>query len=229
MTNRKWQGTLAALLVVCAMASSMTPMQAFADEDIALHTLRDTEGAEAVSDEGSALYYEQQVSYSDYFEQHQSEPRPDASILVAGSSFIETDCETYEVGSYTGAEDGSSRSDALIWNSAEGSFTYEIEVPETGIYCVEASYCPIASNTATIELSLSVDGEVPYDAASRITLNKVFRNEKPIEKDSSGDEVRPSQIQVEMWQTTDLKDPDGLFNEPIVFYLEEGRHTVTLE
>lgn len=229
VTNRKWRCRLAALLVVCAMAGTMTPLTAFAEEDVLLISAEDTQTAETIADEGSALYYEQQVSYSDYYEQYSSEKRPDASILVAGSSFIETDCETYEVGAYTGEEDGSVRTDALIWNSAQGSFTYEMEVPETGLYCVEASYCPIASNTATIELSLAIDGEVPYDAASRITLNKVFRNEKDIEKDSSGDEVRPAQIQVEMWQTTDLRDSDGLFNEPIVFYLEEGRHTVTLE
>lgn len=229
MTNRKWRCRLAAVLAVCAMAGTMTPLNAFAEEDVMLISADDTAAAEAIADEDSALYYEQQVSYSDYYEKYSSEPRPDASILVAGSSFTETDCETYEVGAYTGEEDGSVRTDALIWNSAQGSFTYEMEVPETGLYCVEASYCPIASNTATIELSLAIDGEIPYDAASRITLNKVFRNEKDIEKDSSGDEVRPAQIQVEMWQTADLRDPDGLFNEPVVFYLEEGRHTVTLE
>lgn len=226
MTNRKWQKRLAAVLMACTVTSSLVPFAVFAAEEAV--PLAAAAG-QAAADEQSELYYEQQTPYSDYYDMYQSEPRPDASILVAGSGFTETDCETYEIGSYTGEEDGSSRADALIWNSADGSFTYEIEVPETGIYCVEASYCPIASNTATIEFSLAIDGEIPYDAASRITLNKVFRNEKPIEKDSSGDEVRPSQIQVEMWQTADLKDPDGLFNEPIVFYLEEGRHTITLE
>ncbi len=229
MTNKKWRGRCAAMLIACMMTCSAAPLAVFAEkEPQTTKTLSAEVTAEAV-DEQSELYYEQQIAYSEYYNTYQSEKRPDASILVAGSSFVETDCETYEIGAYTGEEDGSSRADALIWNSADGSFTYEIEVPETGIYCVEASYCPIASNTSTIEFSLAIDGEIPYDAASRITLNKVFRNEKAIEKDSSGDEVRPAQIQVEMWQTANLKDSDGLFNEPIVFYLEKGRHTITLD
>ncbi len=228
VTKRKWQSTLAALLAVCTVTSTGAPLSAFAETDAVL--LADSaEAAETLAAEENALYYEQQISYSDYYEQYMSEARPNSSIEVRASSFTEENCETFEVGSYTGEEDGSVRDDVLIWNSASGSFTYDIEVPETGLYCVEASYCPIVSNTASIELSLAIDGETPYDAASRITLNKVFKNEKPIEKDSSGDEVRPSQIQTEMWQTADFKDPDGLFNEPIVFYLEKGSHTITLE
>ncbi len=225
MTKRKWQHHCAAVLIASVLAVGMVPFAAFAEEESVLLMAEDT----AAADVQSQLYYEQQMSYSDYYEQHAAQPRPNSVIWAYGSSFTETDCEQYSIGAYTGQEDGSSRTDALIWDSANGSFTYEIEVPETGIYCVEASYCPIASNTSNIEFSLAIDGEVPYDAASRIILNKVYRNEKPIEKDSSGDEVRPAQIQVEMWQTTDLRDSDGLFNEPIVFYLEKGRHTVTID
>lgn len=229
MTNKKRRGRFASVLIACMMTSSLVPFAAFAEAETVSLSSGHAEETAIRTDAQGDLYYEQQMAYSDYYNMYQSEPRPDASILVNGTSFIETDCETYETDAYTGEEDGSSCPDALIWNSAGGSFTYEIEVPETGIYCVEASYCPIASNTATIEFSLAIDGTIPYDSASRITLNKVFRNEKDIEKDSSGDEVRPAQIQVEMWQKTDLKDSDGLFNDPIIFYLEKGRHTITLD
>ena len=43
-----------------------------------------------------------------------------------------------------------------------------------------------------------------------------------------GNQVRPAQEQIELWQTTWLGDSDGLFNEPVFFYLEKGTHEITL-
>ena len=116
----------------------------------------------------------------------------------------------------------------LVWNSAEGSFSYTLNVPETGLYCVQASYCPIVSNTAEISVSLAIDGEVPYDTASRLKLNKVYQNQSEIKTDDSGNQVRPTQEQTELWQTSWIGDSDGLFNDPVFFYLEKGTHEITL-
>ena len=74
---------------------------------------------------------------------------------------------------------------------------------------------------------MEIDGELPYDTASRLTLNRVWVNEQEIYKDSRGNQVRPSQIQKEMWQTCWAGDVDGLFSQPLFFYLEEGEHEVT--
>ena len=46
--------------------------------------------------------------------------------------------------------------------------------------------------------------------------------------DSRGNQVRPSQIQSGAWMSTYLQDVDGLFNDPLIFYLEAGTHTLTL-
>ena len=102
-------------------------------------------------------------------------------------------------------------------------------MPETGLYSIEASYCPLISNTSEITFSLAIDGEVPYDTASRLTLNKVYQNDGAITTDSVGNQVRPSQEQAEIWLTSWIGDNDGLFNEPLLFYLEAGSHEITLE
>ena len=125
-------------------------------------------------------------------------------------------------------KNGESRNNALIWNNAEGSFSYQLNVPETGIYSVQMTYCPIVSNTSEISVSLAIDGEVPYDTASRLKLNKVYQNKTEIKTDDVGNQVRPAQEQIELWQTTWLGDSDGLFNEPVFFYLEKGTHEITL-
>lgn len=84
------------------------------------------------------LSYEQQQTYSDYYDTYSGQTRPNAEILLNGADFQSADCAQYEVGSYTGEEDGSTRDNALIWNSADGSFTYTIQVPETGVYSIHS-------------------------------------------------------------------------------------------
>ncbi|MBR2284418.1 MAG: extracellular solute-binding protein [Ruminococcus sp.] len=164
-------------------------------------------------------------SYSDYYDQYSGEKRPSAVIEVKGTDYSSAKNGDFSTGSY-GSEDDM-RSDVLVWESSDGDLSYKVDVPETGIYCINMSYFPIESNSSQIELSLRIDGETPYDTASRITLNRVWVNETDIYVDSRGNQVRPSQVQKGMWQQCDIGDVDGLFGEPLFFYLEKGSHELT--
>lgn len=167
----------------------------------------------------------EQLTFSDYYDMYCGENRPESEIVVKGSDYASAKNGSFAVGSY-GTEDDI-RDNVLIWDSSEGELAYNINVEETGIYCVNMTYFPIESNNSSIELSMQIDGETPYDTASRITLNKVWINEREIYKDSRGNQVRPTQIQSGMWCSADFGDIDGLFNEPLFFYLEEGQHEIS--
>ena len=167
----------------------------------------------------------EQLTYSDYYDIYAGENRPDSEITVKGSDYVSAENGDFSKGSYGTADD--MRDDVLIWESQEGELTYNINVGETGIYCVNINYFPMESNSSAIELSMEIDGQIPYDTASRITLNKVWVNEKDIYTDSRGNQVRPSQVQQGKWCTGDFGDVDGLFNEPLIFFLEEGEHEIT--
>ena len=221
LANYKWHKRAAAAVLACLMTAA-----AFAAKTDTVQTTA-ASAEKAVSDTGGDLTYEEQETYSDYYDQYAEQPRPAAEIAVSGANFQKADCESYEAGSYTD-KNGESRNNALIWNNAEGSFSYQMNVPETGIYSVQMTYCPIVSNTSEISVSLAIDGEVPYDTASRLKLNKVYQNKTEIKTDDVGNQVRPAQEQIELWQTTWLGDSDGLFNEPVFFYLEKGTHEITL-
>lgn len=166
----------------------------------------------------------EQFTYSDYYDLYSGENRPNAEIQVSGIDYISAENGDFSNGSY--GSEGDVRDNVLIWDSADGEVSYNINVEETGIYCVNMTYFPIASNSSTIELSMKIDGDTPYDTASRITLNKVWVNETDIYTDSRGNQVRPSQIQSGMWCSSDFGDIDGLFNEPLIFYLEKGEHEI---
>ncbi len=228
MANKKWYGRAAAVLLSCLITAVALPAAVYADEPEASNVTKSTNTDAAAGENTGDLYYEQQETYSDYYDTYADEVRPETEILLRGVEYETADCETFHKGTYTGEADGSVRDDVLIWDSAQGSFTYQVNVPETGIYCVEASYCPIISNTSEISIALAIDGEIPYDTASRMTLNKVFHNKEEIKVDNLGNQVRPSQIQAEEWRTCWIGDSDGLFNEPLFFYLEKGTHEITL-
>jgi len=174
------------------------------------------------SDTEEELYVEQ-TTYSDYYDEYSTQTRPDKEIVINGTDYVSVEDGEFSIGEYEGFN-----GDVLIWNSLEGSVTYQFDVEETGIYCLEMSYYNIVSSSNTIEFSIELDGEVPYSTADRVQLNKVWINEEDIKEDSSGNQIRPSQVQYGMWQVTDIKDIDGLFNDPLIFYLEEGSHTITL-
>ena len=227
LANYKWHKRAAAAVLACLMTAAALPATAaFAAKTDTVQTTA-ASAEKAVSDTGGDLTYEEQETYSDYYDQYAEQPRPAAEIAVSGADFQKADCESYEAGIYTD-KNGESRNNALIWNNAEGSFSYQLNVPETGIYSVQMTYCPIVSNTSEISVSLAIDGEVPYDTASRLKLNKVYQNKTEIKTDDVGNQVRPAQEQIELWQTTWLGDSDGLFNEPVFFYLEKGTHEITL-
>lgn len=173
-------------------------------------------------------FYIQKNPYSDYYDKYMDAEKPDKEIVVQGVDYARAENGEFSKGKF-GHEGDMIKEDVLIWNSAEGTLTYKVNVPQTGMYNMYMSYCPIVSHTTSIEFSILIDGESPYDTASRISLNKVWVNEKEITENSKGSQIRPSQIQYSKWSGTDIKDVDGLFNESLYFYLEKGTHEITFD
>ena len=176
----------------------------------------------AVSAPQPALTYNEKISYSDYFDVHCKESAPDVELLLHGKDYQSAENGDFSVGSLDG------KNDVLIWDSATGDLTYELTVTEAGIYRAEISYYAMESPSNEVTLTLKIDGETPYESAERICLNKIFVNKNDIKTDSRGNQIRPSQVESPAWQTAFLCDEDGLFNEPLIFSLSAGKHTITL-
>ena len=178
--------------------------------------------AEPGEDALYALRFEPENSYSDYYDAHAAEPRPDAEILLHGADYTEAADGDFSAETLDGTEH------VLIWQSAEGAVSYEFDVPESGCYAAEIRYYALESPSDRAELSLSLDGALPFDAASRISLSKRFVSQTGFKTDARGNQIRPAQIESPAWQTRFLYDRDGLFNTPLLFSLSAGHHTLTL-
>jgi len=217
--SRAASGIMACLTALSCLTASSAYAELLTDNGMALY-----------SSDNDDYYFIEPIdtgipTYSEYYDKYVSENRPDTEILIGGAEHILAKNGEFSTGSY--GADGIIRENVLIWESSGGDLAYEINVLETGIYCLGMSYFPIESNSSQVELSMKIDGQTPYDTASRITLNRVWVNENDIYTDSRGNQVRPSQVQKGMWLETVVGDIDGLFGEPLFFYLEKGTHEIS--
>lgn len=215
-------------LALCASAS----VPAFADSEAADDSTLGTQATadDSATGDGSSAATTgtdsiRQTSYTNYVKKYTDAARPDKTVEVLGKD--------YDPASVTDAQitvttvDG--ENDVMQWANQEGSVSWTVNIPETGVYNIKMIYEALESNTNDVEFSLLIDGESPYATASRITLSKRWINEFEIKQDSRQNDIRPGQISTPCWQETPLEDIDGLFNEPLEFYMEAGEHTITFE
>lgn len=167
------------------------------------------------------------LSFSEYYDLYSGEVRTESEIILDKDDISEIVSGDITTGSFT-SDDGEQRDNVILWNSADGSVVFELDVPETGNYCISADYCPMLSGSLDIELKMEIDGKLPYDMASRMTLGRVWTDEHEIYTDIRGNQVRPSQVQRTMWKSSVFGDADGLFSEPLFFCLEKGRHELRI-
>lgn len=215
-------------LALCASAS----VPAFADSEAADDSTLGTQATadDSATGDGSSAATTgtdsiRPTSYTNYVKKYTDAARPDKTVEVLGKD--------YDPASVTDAQitvttvDG--ENDVMQWANQEGSVSWTVNIPETGVYNIKMIYEALESNTNDVEFSLLIDGESPYATASRITLSKRWINESEIKQDSRQNDIRPGQISTPCWQETPLEDIDGLFNEPLEFYMEAGEHTITFE
>lgn len=215
-------------LALCASAS----VPAFADSEAADDSTLGTQATadDSATGDGSSAATTgtdsiRQTSYTNYVKKYADAARPDQTVEVLGKD--------YDPASVTDAQitvttvDG--ENDVMQWANQEGSVSWTVNIPETGVYNIKMIYEALESNTNDVEFSLLIDGESPYATASRITLSKRWINESEIKQDSRQNDIRPGQISTPCWQETPLEDIDGLFNDPLEFYMEAGEHTITFE
>ena len=215
-------------LALCASAS----VPAFADSEAADDSTLGTQATadDSATGDGSSAATTgtdsiRQTSYTNYVKKYADAARPDQTVEVLGKDYDPASVTDAQITVTTVDEEN----DVMQWANQEGSVSWTVNIPETGVYNIKMIYEALESNTNDVEFSLLIDGESPYATASRITLSKRWINESEIKQDSRQNDIRPGQISTPCWQETPLEDIDGLFNEPLEFYMEAGEHTITFE
>ncbi|WP_237163286.1 extracellular solute-binding protein [Paenibacillus sp. BIHB 4019] len=172
----------------------------------------------------SFLTNESENSYGHYLQRYKDEERPQEEIVIQGADYTSSSEMEPEIMHELGGEPGD-----FVKTGESGSMEWELEVPKSGLYHIAIRYFPIEGKSSAIERELLIDGVLPFASARNLTFQRIWKNESDqILQDNRGNELRPRQIESPMWQEALLRDTEGYYEEPYVFYFSAGKHTMTL-
>ena len=103
-----------------------------------------------------------------------------------------------------------------------------INCPENALYQIAVEYQVFSDTDADIELSCSVNGNIPYANAENIPLHRVWIDDGEPWKDDIGNESSPIQNQQHIWQTEYFVDANGLYKNPLLFSFDQGENEIGL-
>lgn len=210
---------ITSLLVLAAIVLTMISIPVYAqenDQDV-------DDKAEITVTPADMAVLGSRNTYSDYLDEHSEKARPMEEIVINATDYIKNDgAELEKLNSFEGKDD------VLKWTNQGGEVTYSVDVANAGIYHINMVYRPLEGSNITTEFELLIDGELPFDSAARISMPRKWVNEYAIRPDERDNELRPPQVQEFEWMDKPIIDTDGLSNEPLIFYLTEGRHEITL-
>ncbi|MCL2740863.1 MAG: extracellular solute-binding protein [Oscillospiraceae bacterium] len=162
--------------------------------------------------------------YQYYIEKYAGAARPlrDIRINAAEGFTASPDAEVSVLDSYEG-------SGKAVHIGDVGSLTYEVDIPEDGLYNISIMYLATPGRSANMEKTLYIDGEKPFNEATGMAFQRVWEDKSAIRRDNRDNDIRPSQVEKVRWQEEPLRESQGLFKDPFLFYLTKGRHTLELE
>jgi ABC-type glycerol-3-phosphate transport system substrate-binding protein len=140
---------------------------------------------------------------------------PDSEIVIAATSYSASGGVTVQ-------------SDNTI-SMENGFVTYTVNIPKDGRYAILLSYTAIPGSRANIELSVEIDGVVPFREARVGQFARFWRyNGTERSFDNNGNMHRPSSVEEYRWSEQYITDKEGFFLEPFAFFLPAGQREITL-
>ncbi len=168
--------------------------------------------------------YVKTIGYSEYLLKTGSAPHPDSEININAKDYtFASEQAQVTVGEILDIKD------CLLLNGIGGKVYWTVEVELAGYYELSFDYCPLPYKGTNIVLKLEIDKKTPFDQATRLILNRIWKDNGKIKTDKKGNQIVPPQIEVPQWTIEKAKDTDGYQNEPFLFYFGAGKHEISLE
>jgi len=125
-----------------------------------------------------------------------------------------------------------------------GFITFNVTIPRSGWYAISIDYFPIVEHVnsrgeeirgtgGSIERTVFIDGEIPFDEAFALEMTRIFVDEIELDEYGvpipiTGNRFRPRQEERPRWNTVTFRDQFGYFGRALYFFLEEGERQITL-
>ncbi len=172
------------------------------------------------------------TSYYDYYNYYLDAATYSDFVKVKGTNFTKSDKP--KVKTYDNVK-------AVVLDKTNEWVEYSITVPENAKYGIEIDYYQLPDKEKDIELTILIDGKIPYTEAQQVALPRLWDDDinpenvveghyfETTSPDGNSDDIRPSQKEFQIWTTRALINVRGLYQDPYQFYLTKGTHTVRLE
>ncbi len=180
--------------------------------------------ARAAEEDLSQYYVEvyDTVKYQDYLDDRGGASRPAAEITVPGGEYVSAGEGFERAQEYEGKNN-------VALTPAEGSITWEVDVPEAGLYQIELEYYPMEGKNNAIEREIRINGELPFDGAQYLEFSRNWEDAEAVSRDARGNDIRPMQVEAPLWMSAWCEDSSGYVRDAYSFYFDKGKNTVTLE
>ncbi len=111
---------------------------------------------------------------------------------------------------------------------AGGRAEFRVELSQPGDFAFSLCYQTI-EGSGDVELSVLVDGKQPFDDVQVFNFPRLYEQDELIENDGTRDDTQPETRELAALQQRYAFDSTGYRNEPYLFPLTAGAHTVSLE
>lgn len=199
--KRKWGIRIIAVVVLVALIA------------VILIVSGNGESIHATSSGSEAIY---ESSYANYL-------KSNGYVGTLSSSTVDVDLNRYTASADCEVTVGMEG----IMTGDNGSVTWEFDVAETGFYNLKLGYIALPGTTSDIQRKILLDGGLPYEDLSRIVIKRWWSDETI--KVKNDNEIRPGAYEVYHDTEWFVEDYNRRNNEPLIFYLTAGKHTVTFE
>lgn len=163
-------------------------------------------------------------SYEKYLDLYKSAKRPVDSINL--------DYKLVKEQSKTGIEylpEYNEKVNVIRLSGSDNYIVYEFNVLSEGFYNIQMLYMPFnGQKHAQISLSMEIDDKIPYNLVNGMNFTRPWGEDAGFKQDSRGNDLQKSQTEKSYWLSSNFYDSEGKYNDPLLFYLSAGKHTLKI-
>lgn len=159
-----------------------------------------------------------EVAWHVYEAQDMTSGMPEDAVHLASAMVIEEGCSVLDL--YEGRE-------KVVQMETGGMIAFEVYIPETAAYGLLVGYHTMEGKGVDMDFDLCVDGEPYGDGTTTVSLNRIWRDDGAPQRTSSGNDLRPKQVECFVWTESLLMDNNAA-SGMVSLELSAGSHTIML-
>ncbi len=125
--------------------------------------------------------------------------------------------------------------DGVVLLEENGGLTWNLALPQEGVYRLLLTYCPVEDQGMDMEIRLGLDGKT-IGETGRFKINRIWQDDPAglngpdgrFQRDQQGNEVVPHRVESFMWSETVIRESGDGSDGGLLLTLPQGEHTLQL-